>query len=202
MLSKNRIPLEYELVRKLFASKIACCRFKVVIVCLPYHWRPGRMTHPEEQPLPVKASSFKHSPVSVVVYPLSQFSKLSGIVWLTKTCFNDLIKRCSSLCTFKTIVVYSPETVLRPESWFGKSLFKTLISHYIRHSSFTMKFIIAIQQEIISDRESTIWPPPLTTQMQNWKYNASRDAAHVSLSGGQYRVQVVGCLRSCLHIVP
>ena len=112
-----RIPLDMQRFGSLLDSKVGSCRLEIVVVGLPYHRRPARMTHPHQQAFTVLASGFEHTAMAVVVHPLRQFSKLFCILRFAISHCDNRVEGCTTLRSFACIIVHTPLVTLRPDSF-------------------------------------------------------------------------------------
>ena len=111
----SRIPLDVQRFRSLLTTKVGSCRLEVIVIGLPYHRRPSRMGHPQQEALAVQTAGFKHGTIAIIVHPLCPIGKFLGIGRFAKALFNDLIERSTRLCTLHRIVMLSPLCILRPQ---------------------------------------------------------------------------------------
>ena len=115
------------------------------------------MAHPHQQTFTVLASGLEQTAVAVIVHPLCQFGKLFRTLRLAIPFRDNLVERGTTLCPFAGIVVHTPLVILRPDSFRREGPEHAFVGHYVRHASFTMKFVIAgLQREIFFCRKHAV----------------------------------------------
>ena len=93
------------------------------------------MAHPDEQSHAVVAPALVHGPVTLIVDPLSPFTKLLSRCWLTKVIDDQLVERGTALSTLHRVVVAAPIQVLRPQVLGLKCTAQSLVGHDIGHAA-------------------------------------------------------------------
>ena len=132
----KRVPLDVKRLACFLCAEIGGCRLEVIVVGLPHHRRPCRMTHPDEQSLSVVVGALVHRPITVVVQPLGVRCELTSILRFAKGTGDELIERSPSLRALLREVVLTPIFTLWPEMLWAERTRETFISHDVGHPSF------------------------------------------------------------------
>ena len=152
---RERIVLDVQRLTSLLRTEIGSRRLKIVVVGLPHHRRPARMTHPEKKTCPALARRFEHPTVAVIVDELRPPTELLSTLCLSEALADQPVKLRSPLCTHQRVVMLSPFYRLRPQGIRTHCAAHALDVHHVGHPPLGMN-LSALTAEVFFHRQCPV----------------------------------------------